>query len=921
MHIGPYRLLRRLGEGGMGEVWLGRRDDGLYDGEVAIKTLHPYFAGGALRERFLREAQLLGRLTHPNIARLLDAGLSADGSVYLVLEYVRGVSIDTWCDDHELDVEARLKLFLDVCNAVSHAHANLIVHRDLKPSNILVTHEGQVKLLDFGVAKLVESEPMTHRTDLTRMTGRIFTPEYAAPEQILDQPITTATDVYSLGVLLHVLLTANRPYISGSSTVEIERAVVHDEPMRPSRAVAGASDATRIATARSTTIARLRRALSGDLDNIVTHALRKSPLERYPTVLALAEDVWRHLRHEPILARQENLAARSRKFVRRHRAGIAASALIALVLLAGIAGVIWQAQVARMEARKAGAIRDFLIGIFERNSVSHPDGARARQVTAEELLAQGANEIRTGLADAPEIRAELLGVIGRLYGALEMQKDALPLLQERLALQRRLLGDAHPAVARTLSDLASSQLQSGDYPGAERSATESLDIFRAHGDESVLEYAVAHVTLAQVSYRLGKAQDGRMRRYLETARDLLAIHHSRSSWRLEVQSALSRVAQSEGDHAAALKYDQVAVQLFETGAVDSHGIARGGVYQSLGNGLNWMWRNDEAERYLRKAIVEFDGAVGADHPLAIDGRRELGSFLGWIGRREDSKDTLEGALQSQIRRRGEDDPQLTSIIRLDLGRVLMMRGEYAEAERQLQHVIRTWKISGQPINAPTMHLARIHTEQGRFDVVMQELEDIEAKAVSHFGKGSWWHSVSINRLGALDLARGRLQDAERLFTRTRDEGFDRPGEFGPNRAYAEVGLLRIELLQRADAEALQRAPTLLSQIESSRARSDMPDEEAAANMLLGVALLRAGKVQEAGAHLQKAVAIRERMDAPESLLLAETRLHLAQQQHRAGERANARALTQQATTAFQMQPYVGPQYRELLSETRRMIST
>lgn len=918
VRIGPYRLVESIGQGGMGEVWLARRDDGLFDGEVAIKTLHPYFAGGALRDRFLREAQLLGRLAHPNIARLLDAGVSADGLVYLVLEYVRGRPIDAWCDARKLDVDARLALFSDVCAAVAHAHASLIVHRDLKPSNILVSDSGQVKLLDFGVAKLVDVEP-TERTELTRLTGRIFTPEYAAPEQVLGQPITTATDVYSLGVLLHLLLTAQRPCGFGASTVEIERSVVHDEPTRPSRAFAAASNREQIATARSVTTAQLQRALAGDLDTIVAHALRKSPAERYPSVLAFADDVRRHVRHEPILARPENLAARSRKFVRRHRVGVAASALVALAVGAGIAGVIWQAQVARMEARKAGAIRDFLVGIFERNSVSHPDGAQARQTTAEELLAAGAQQIRTGLTDAPEVRAELLGVIGKLYGGLEMQKQALPLLQERLAIQRRTLGNDDPAVARTLSDLAISQLQSGDYPGAERSATEALAIFRAHGEESALEHALAYTTLGQVSYRLGTARDGRMRRYFEAARDLLAVHHPRSSWRLEVQTGLSRIAQSEGDHDASLKYDQEAVQLIESGAVDSDGITRGGVYQSIGNGLNWHSRNEEAERYLLKAIVEFEAAGGAQHPLAIDGRRELGSFLGWIGRRDAAMTTLTSALDAQIRARGEDDPQLTSIIRLDLGRVLMMRGEYAEAERQLEHVIETWKISGATTHAPAMHLARVHTEQGRFDAAAEELADMETKAIDRYGKGSWWHSVAINRLGALELARGRLAEAQRLFTRVREEGFDRPGELGPNRAYAEVALLRIALLQKRDAEALRRARALIAEIESARARGDMPDEEAAANMLLGVALMRDGKVAEAEAPLQKAVTMRDRMDASESLMLAEARLYLAQQLHRAGEREKAHELIERAAHAHDVQPYVGPQYRAVLEETRRVI--
>ncbi len=341
--LGPYRIQSQIGVGGMGEVWLASRDDGLYQGHVAIKTLLPHFSGGALRERFLREAQILGSLAHPNIARLLDAGSAPDGSLYLVLEYVRGICIDTWCDEQKLSVEARLRLFLDVCAAVGQAHANLVVHRDIKPPNILVTAEGQVKLLDFGVAKLLEADAGLERSDLTRMTGRVFTPEYAAPEQILGEPITTASDVYSLGVLLHVLLTGARPYGRTNNPVEIEHAVLHTEPARASQSAALNTEAT--AVARGTTPARLARALAGDLDNILARAMHKSPTERYPSVLAFADDLRRHLEHKPILARPESVAARTRKFMRRHRLGAAASLLVVLAICVGIAGVIWQAQV------------------------------------------------------------------------------------------------------------------------------------------------------------------------------------------------------------------------------------------------------------------------------------------------------------------------------------------------------------------------------------------------------------------------------------------------------------------------------------------------------------------------------------------------------------------------------------------------
>ena len=458
----------------MGEVWLASRDDGLYEGDVAIKTLHPYFSGGALRDRFLREAQILGRLTHPNIARLLDAGS-------------RGTEASTWCSSTcaarhrrlvrrtQARVDARLRLFLDVCAAVAQAHANLVVHRDIKPSNILVT-EGQVKLLDFGVAKLLEAEPGAARAELTRMTGRIFTPEYAAPEQILGEPITTATDVYSLGVLLHVLMTGARPYGRLTTRWRSSARCCMTEPARASQSAALNTEAT--AVARCTTPARLARALAGDLDNIIARATAQIADRTLPIGTGIRGRLHRHLEHKPILARPESFAARTRKFVRRHRFGVAASLLVVLAIGAGIAGVIWQAQVARTEARKATAIKDFLVGIFERNSTRHPEGAKAQQTTAEELLNQASQEIRTGLTDAPEVRTELLGVMAKLYSNMEMQKDALPLLEDRLASQRKMLGTSHPDVARTLAELALSQMQSSQYADAERNVRGPEDISR-----------------------------------------------------------------------------------------------------------------------------------------------------------------------------------------------------------------------------------------------------------------------------------------------------------------------------------------------------------------------------------------------------------------------------------------------------------
>src|SRR5580692_5432530 len=308
--LGPYTLISQIGEGGMGSAWLAERNDGRFERRIAVKFIHIALMGKDGEARFKREGNILGKLTHSNIAELVDAGVSRAGQPYLILEYVEGDSIDRYCDQQKLDVEARLKLFLEVLEAVAHAHANLIVHRDLKPSNVLVSKDGQVKLLDFGIAKLLEGEGEGgSATLLTVEGGRAMTPEYASPEQITGALVTTATDVYSLGVLLYVLLTGQHPAGSGlRSPADLVRAIVDKEPTRPSEIVSvgsGSEETTTNAARRTTTPDKLSRLLRGDLDTIIAKALKKDPRERYASVTAMADDLRRYLRHEPISARPD----------------------------------------------------------------------------------------------------------------------------------------------------------------------------------------------------------------------------------------------------------------------------------------------------------------------------------------------------------------------------------------------------------------------------------------------------------------------------------------------------------------------------------------------------------------------------------------------------------------------------------------
>lgn len=409
--IGPYTLISQIGQGGMGSVWLAERSDGRFERRVAVKFLNIALAGHGGEGRFRREGSILGRLRHPHIAELVDAGVSSGGFPYLVLESVEGEHIDRHCDRHRLDVEARIRLFLDVADAVAHAHANLIVHRDLKPSNVLVSEEGQVKLLDFGIAKLLagEAEDATV-TLLTIEGGRAMTPQYAAPEQVTGAPVTTATDVYALGVLLYVLLTGEHPAGSGPhAPADLVRAIVETEPPRLSEVVTstraqGQSVASRAAS-RSTTPEKLQRLLRGDLETIVGKALKKKPAERYPAVTVMIADLARYLRHEPISVRPDTVMYRAAKFVRRNRITVTVVTLALVAVLAGSAIALYQAQLAQQRFQQVRKLANaFVFDLYDQ--VAKLEGSTKVRETM----------VRTGL--------EYLDNLARNAGGdLELQKE------------------------------------------------------------------------------------------------------------------------------------------------------------------------------------------------------------------------------------------------------------------------------------------------------------------------------------------------------------------------------------------------------------------------------------------------------------------------------------------------------------------
>lgn len=435
--IGPFRLMRELGRGGMGTVWLAERDDGQFEQQVAVKLIRTGWDADGMLARFRGERQILAGLTHPNIARLIDGGVVDGDRPWLALEFIDGVELGEYCDRGRLSLAQRLRLFLTVCDAVSHAHARLVVHRDLKPSNLLVTSAGQVKLLDFGIAKLLGDNSV--QATATQM----FTPEYAAPEQIRGEAVTTAVDIYALGLLLYELLTGRHPFRVGSAqAAAYERAVLDQEPPRPSVTATrsdGRNDAEILAAQRSLTPQRLRHELRGDLDAIVLKALRKDPDQRYESVGEMSADIESYLASRPVAARKGGWRYHSQRFIRRHAlaAGLASVAILALA--GGLAAALWQANEARAqrdfarnESDKATQTVNFLLDVFR--SVD-PAATQGRKVTADELLERSVERIEDRHFDNASIHYDLLLAMGEAYLGIGNTTEARALFERTLALQ------------------------------------------------------------------------------------------------------------------------------------------------------------------------------------------------------------------------------------------------------------------------------------------------------------------------------------------------------------------------------------------------------------------------------------------------------------------------------------------------------
>jgi serine/threonine-protein kinase len=767
--VGPYTVLRLIGRGGMGAVYLAERADvGL---SAALKVVAGGLAAPERVARFLVERRVLARLEHPNVARLLDAGVDDDGTPWFAMEYVRGEPIDEYCDRRRLGVAERLALAERVCDAVAYAHRNLVVHRDLKPANILVGDDGAPKLLDFGIAKLLEDGA----DGLTGTGMRLLTPEYAAPEQLTGAPVTVAADVYALGVILYELLTGRRPYrVTGRSAGEIERAVLGAEPLRPSAAVTRPEERRaadgRVETvppelaaqARATGPAQLGRRLAGDLDAIVLRALAKEPERRYASVEALRDDLRHHRLGLPVRAQPDTGRYRAGKFVRRHRPAVAGAALL-VALLAGFAGAMAVQQSAtarerdRAEAALARAQREaatsaaataFLTGLF---AASDPYEAGGDTLTVRQVLERGAARLDR-LDGQPEVQARMLGVIGRVYQGLGQEDRALALHRRALARWQALRRPPDADIAATLHDLGRTLNNVGHADSAAAALERAVAMRRRlHGDQHE-DVAKSLVGLGTVLLRRGDV-DAAERRY----REALAIFRSLPAPdRGAVAGLLNNLAVTaygRGRYAEAEASFRELIAARRAQLGPRHPLV-GEALSNLGNVLLEQRRYADAEAALRESLAVERAALGAGHRAVARPLGILGRVLTARGQFAGADSCLREALAIKRAAEGPRNPSVGETL-LALGALRARQGDARAADALYGEALALFRAGLPPAHALVGEALRaraaLHLAEGRAGAAERDAGEARAILARARGEG---HPTTADAARLLAEARG-----------------------------------------------------------------------------------------------------------------------------------------------------------------------
>lgn len=834
--IDVYRVVRELGHGGMGAVYLAERADGAYSQQVALKVVRGGLIAAALERRFLRERQILARLQHPNIARLLDGGFTQERLPYLAMEYVEGEPLTRWTESRSLGVEGRLRLFLEVCEAVQYAHRQLVVHRDLKPANILVTGEGRVRLLDFGIARLLD-DTAEEGEALTRTGFLLLTPEYAAPEQVRGDAATTATDVYSLGAVLYELLSGKKAYeFSSHSITEILRGLDRDIALLAHR-----PDLPKA----------LRRQLSGDLETIVHRALAREPERRYASAEALAADVRRHLEHRPVLARPDSFGYRLAKYLRRNRLAVSAAVTLLVAIGIGVATTVWQAREARREAVRAQAMSELLYGSF---AAVDPESAKGRTVSAREILDAAAKRIDT--VQDPSVRVGVLRTIGDLYLKLSLYEPAEELLTRARDEATTLHGPRSAEGAQVLNLLAKLLIERGDYDGAKTAAAEARAIGQA------LDRAdIARDGLTSLASAAGYTHDWADAEALW--REAIAIDtRTLGGETPEVGYDMTHLGYTlgrRGAHAEAEETLQRACALLERTA--------GHISENTANciaALGFLYRQTgrlpEAEKYQRDELDIRTRLYGPEHHRIAQSLNQLAGHIIMQGRPAEAVPLAEKSLAIRRRLFGKVHPEIADTLNT-LGVLEYSLGDLQQALAYQIEVVEIDRVvfgnDSVALAAALSNLGRFQRDAGDYAAAERSLNEVLALR-DKAGQGEQADTaISLMHLAHLHRVQNRLVEAEREYQRADAILIKALPADNPRIADLRTGLAAVFIATGRSAEAVPILEQAVQALESQVAGDDI--RKAEAHLWLGVSQARLSRRNDARPHLESAHAMLVRL--------------------------------------------------------------
>jgi len=774
--VGNYKISHKIASGGMGAVYLAQRSDGHFDRSVALKVIKKGMDSEQVLKRFHRERQILAKLQHPNIARLLDAGLTKDGRPYFIMEYIDGLPINEYCDKNRLTIKERLNLFQTVCETVSYAHRNLVVHRDLKPGNIFITSEGIVKLLDFGIAAVLDDSIETEG-QLTKIGQHILTPEYASPEQARGERIDTATDIYSLGMVFYELLTGIRPYELGHlSPSEIEKVICTTKPEKPSSAIrkletlkttSGESQRNlqKLSELRKSPPERLIKILSGDLDNICMMALKKEAEHRYASVEQFRADISSHLTGRPVQARPDTFGYRAQKFIQRNKFRLATAGAVLFFVLVLI--LFYTVQLAterdraQLEAQKAEQVSMFLTELFK---LSDPSQSKGKIITARELLDRGAARIETDLADQPEVHAQMLHVIGGVYNSLGLYEDAERLLDQALIERQKIYGEDNIEVARTLKALGVLYETLGRFEDAARMQRLAIAILRTFSNNYQIDLANSLHGLAHAQMRLYQLDDAErlIREAVDIKQKELGERHAEVAYSLNILGDVFAY-QRKGAEAEEVHREVLAMRRELLG--DDHPDVTVTLH-NLAAALRTQERYTDAEGVFREVLARNKRILGAEHPEVPNVMSQLAFILQKQGR------SIESAAQERealtiYRKVYKDDHPRTAKSLGQYGKALADQGLYKEAEASYSEAIQmkhrlNYKKDNNPIEI-WWHagLAKTIWQQARYEEAEQVLQ--ESQRLCESFNDTKVNCMSTLRLYFVELytAWGRVDEAEK----------------------------------------------------------------------------------------------------------------------------------------------------------------